>query len=223
MLIALPNLDGSFTATLFLPNTGKNSIEELNATFIAHHFPDFYELVEDEIQLQLDTFPVSKLLTLSCNQWFYQNSCALLGDAAHAILPFYGQGMNAGFEDVFTMYEVLKKEDPFKLYQKLRKENCDAIKVLADRNFIEMRDGVVDNNYLIKKSLNDFLFKHLSQDWIPSYSMVSFSLIPYAEVLERTRHMDLVMENLIDKLQISEPSEIEMASTEILSYIKSHM
>lgn len=201
MLIALPNLDGSFTATLFLPYKGVNSFETLKTEneaeiFFQQFFPDTIELMPG---LGKDFFkkPVSSLVTTRCFPWVYKGKIALIGDAAHAITPFYGQGMNAGFEDCRILNKIIEKnsnnwETLFKIYQHERKENTDAIAELALENFIEMRDLVGDENFIIRKKIEAEIHKK-HPSYLPLYSMVTFSDLPYKEALQQGRKHDRVM------------------------------
>lgn len=191
MLIALPNADGSFTCTLFLPFEGEVSFEHLHnqadvKAFFQRYFPDALALMPT---LETDFFanPTSSLITLQCSPWQWQNRMLLLGDAAHAIVPFYGQGMNAGFEDC-TILDAMHDEyggDWSKMIRDFairRKPDGDAIAELALRNFIEMRDLVADPMFLLRKKIAAALHeKHPS--FLPSYSLVTFSNTPYSAAI----------------------------------------
>ncbi len=187
MLIALPNFDGSFTCTLFLPFEGDISFEHLtdNDTVLAF----FNRYFADAVRLMptlLDDFwqnPTASLVTVQCYPWQWQDRILLLGDAAHAIVPFYGQGMNAGFEDctiLDTMYDEYAGDWARIIpdFSRNRKQDGDAILELALRNFIEMRDLVGDPMFLLRKKIAARLHER-HPDFLPVYSMVSFSNIPY--------------------------------------------
>ena len=187
MLIALPNADGSFTCTLFLPFEGETSFEKLTDTaavtaFFQRYFsdavPHMPTLLED-----FRTNPTSSLITVKCAPWQWQNRILLIGDAAHAIVPFYGQGMNAGFEDC-TILDAMHDElggdwsQIIPQFARQRKADGDAIAELAQRNFIEMRDLVADPKFLLRKKIAARLHER-HPDFLPVYSMVTFSNTPY--------------------------------------------
>jgi len=187
MLIALPNADGSFTCTLFLPFEGAVSFEHLTNNDAVQAF--FNRYFADAVPLMptlLDDFwanPTSSLVTTQCYPWQWQNRVLLIGDAAHAIVPFYGQGMNAGFEDctiLDTMYDSYEGDWARIIgdFSAQRKKDGDAILELALRNFIEMRDLVGDPRFLLRKKIAARLHER-HPGFLPVYSMVSFSNTPY--------------------------------------------
>lgn len=192
MLIALPNEDGSFTCTLFMPFEGEISFENINTEeklvkFFAEFFPDTKTLIP---KLKTDYFknPTSSLVTTDCYPWTYEDKVALLGDAAHAMVPFYGQGMNAGFEDITEMYnQIVKNGDDwlavFENYQNIRKPNGDAISELSFRNFIEMGTKTADKMFLLQKKIEAKFTNLYPKRWLPLYDRVTFSLRPYTEAL----------------------------------------
>jgi kynurenine 3-monooxygenase len=205
MLIALPNLDGSFTCTLFLPFEGENSFasikdkEELNS-FFKKFFPDAMALIGNIEEEYFDT-EASFLSTVHTYPWIHENNIFLIGDAAHAIVPFYGQGMNAGMEDVRILNELLDqwKDDWTKVlpeYQKARKPNVDAIAELSMKNFIEMRDLVTDKKFILRKKIEAAIHKKYI-NYLPLYSMVTFSDLPYLETLEIGKEHDRLMEEIL--------------------------
>lgn len=187
MLIALPNCDGSFTCTLFLPFEGTVSFEHLtdNDT-VLDFFKRYFADALDWMPTLLDDFwqnPTASLVTVQCYPWQWQGRILLLGDAAHAIVPFYGQGMNAGFEDctiLDSMFEPYGGDWSRMItdFSRNRKQDGDAILELALRNFIEMRDLVGDPMFLLRKKIAARLHER-HPDFLPVYSMVSFSNIPY--------------------------------------------
>lgn len=192
MLIALANENGSFTCTLFMPFEGENSFEAMNTeekviTFFKNNFSDTEKLIPN---LVVDYFknPTSSLVTTQCYPWTFKDKVALLGDAAHAIVPFYGQGMNAGFEDISEMFKQMEIhgndwEAIFEEYQKIRKPNADAIAELSFRNFIEMGTKTADEKFLLQKKIEaKFTEKH-PEKWLPLYDRVTFSLNPYTDAL----------------------------------------
>jgi kynurenine 3-monooxygenase len=203
MMIALPNPDGSFTCTLFFPFEGTNSFKELKTTeqvttFFKHNFPDAVSLMPD---LEEDFFqnPTSSLVTIRCYPWV-KGKVALIGDAAHGIVPFYGQGMNAGFEDCRVLDDIIEAsagnwDDILEEYQEQRKPQADAIATMAIQNFTEMRDLVADPNFLLRKKIEATIYNRYPQQWIPQYSMVTFSHIPYSEAQrEGARHDEIMNE-----------------------------
>lgn len=192
MLIALPNDDGSFTCTLFLPFEGEAAFEHLKTpeqvtAFFNTWFPDAVALMPELIT---DFFqnPAASLITLQCAPWQWQGRMLLLGDAAHAIVPFYGQGMNAGFEDCTILDAMYEQYDGdwariIPDFAVRRKPDGDAIAELALRNFIEMRDLVADPRFLLRKQIAAALHEQYP-DFIPVYSLVTFSNTPYSEALK---------------------------------------
>jgi len=198
MMIALPNEDGTFTVTCFWPLEGPNSFERLTKeaevlAYFEEWFPDAVPLIPDLAGDYMKATP-SSLVTVRCDPWSVGKVC-LVGDSAHAIVPFYGQGMNAGFEDCRTLNRLLA-ENPegwgkaLRDYSAARKPNGDAIADLAIANFHEMRDHVGRPLFLLRKKLEKFLHKRLAGFYLPLYSMVSFSNVPYAEAVERARRQD---------------------------------
>lgn len=206
MLIALPNKDGSYTATLFLPLKGEISFETLHTddavvSFFEQHFSDTKELFPDLIQ-QFAKHPTSKLFTVHSSDW-HNTHTLLIGDAAHALVPFYGQGMNAGFEDCRVLAEIidgksmLQWEEVFSDFYKQRKDNADAISDLALQNFIEMRDHVADASFLVRKKIEKYLYQQLAEAFIPQYTMVSFTDVPYKEAREAGILHQLILDEIM--------------------------
>jgi len=199
MMIALPNPDGSFTCTLFWEFEGPRSFASTKSDDDLRRF--FEEEFTDAIPLMpslVDDFkqnPTGSLVTIRCAPWFYQDKVALVGDAAHAVVPFYGQGMNAAFEDCVVLDESLARfpgdrERAFAEYFRNRKENADALADLAIRNFIEMRDKTASKIFRAKKKIDHFLEVILPGIYLPLYTMVTFTRIPYAEAARRARRQD---------------------------------
>lgn len=201
MLIALPNTDASFTATLFLPLRGEYSFEQIKTEddikfFFQTHFPDALSLIP-ELEKKYFSAEASFLVTVHAFPWAYKDEVLLVGDAAHAIVPFYGQGMNAGFEGMRILNSLIRQTlhnpgDTFKLYETLRKKDTDAIAELALNNFIEMRDLVADENFLLRKKIEALIHQKIPS-YLPLYSMVTFSDIPYSEALEKGKIHDQMM------------------------------
>ena len=207
MLIALPNIDGSFTCTLFFPFEGEASFATLTTkekvkTFFEKTFADAVSLMPT---LEEDFFnnPTSSLVTVKCFPWTREDKFALIGDAAHAIVPFFGQGMNCGFEDCRILNELIDKHsNNWKLiledYQQLRKPDADAIAELALNNFIEMRDKVGDPKFLLQKKIEAAFSKKHPDKWIPAYTQVTFSpQIRYSDALKNSIKQEAIMQQVI--------------------------
>ncbi|MEZ5012949.1 MAG: NAD(P)/FAD-dependent oxidoreductase [Chitinophagales bacterium] len=210
MLIALPNLDGSFTVTLFHFTKGENSFAQITDTekldaFFAEYFPD---VVPHLPNLHADFFgnPTGSLMTVKCFPWSKGNAF-LIGDAAHAIIPFYGQGMNCGFEDCSVLNALLDAhaddwEQVIPVYERTRKPNSDAIADLAKLNFVEMRDLVADPDFQFKRKMAAKVAEKFPDQFIPVYSMVSFSHLPYADALKEYKRQDEVLSTFLQKPDI---------------------
>jgi kynurenine 3-monooxygenase len=202
MLIALPNLDGSFTCTLFLPFEGAESfaaIESPDAAerFFAQTFPDAHALIP-RVSDALADAPLGRMVTVKCAQWS-RGSALLIGDAAHAIVPFFGQGMNAGFEDCTVLMEVLDRvpqwERAFAEFSGARKPDADAIADLAVENFVEMRDKVADPQFLLWKEVETELSRRFPGEYLSRYQLVTFTRVPYRVAQEAGRiQLDLLRE-----------------------------
>lgn len=206
MLIALPNPDGSFTCTLFLAFEGKPSFAGLGqdaSTFFADNFPDAFSLIPDFGQ-QWKSNPVSSLVTVRSTPWS-EKQVLLIGDAAHAIVPFYGQGMNAGFEDCRVLNNLLDEhhdnwEDTIGAFETLRKPDADAIAKLALDNFVEMRDLVADPEFLLRKKIEAKLHELFPKLWIPLYSMVTFeSGMRYSDALRVGQKQKQIMDEVLKR------------------------
>jgi kynurenine 3-monooxygenase len=222
MIIALPNLDGTFTCTLFFPMRGKNSFESLVSELDIMHlfnnnFQDLVPLIPD-ISSQYFANPTASLGLVNCYPWS-NNNTVLIGDSCHATVPFYGQGMNSGFEDCFLLNEFIntsKSIEGFKKllpgYLKARKLDTDAMQSLSMENFIVMRDKTADQKFLLQKKIERWFSEKNPTKWTPLYSMVSFSNIPYSKALSIGEFQEKVMEQVmkIDNLDLIDNSlEIE--------------
>lgn len=202
MMIALPNLDGSFTVTLFLPFEGQHCFSKLTTqkeimAFFADHFPSALSHMPDIFE-DFSANPTSSLGTVKCYPWQINGSFLLMGDAAHAVVPFYGQGMNASFEDVVILDELMDRYngDWKKIlpeYQHIRKKDTDAIADLAVENEYEMRDATANPIFLLKRKIE----LHLEQnhpDYFSKYSMVTFREdLPYSVAMEKGRKQDAIL------------------------------
>jgi kynurenine 3-monooxygenase len=202
MMIALPNPDGSFTCTLFWEFEGPRSFATMKSDddvrrFFEEEFPDAVLLMPTLLE-DFRQNPTGSLVTIRCAPWCSRNKVCLLGDAAHAVVPFYGQGMNAAFEDCVVLDECLEKfpdnrEYAFAEYFNRRKENADALADLAIGNFIEMRDKTASKTFRAKKKLDHLLEAALPGIYLPLYTMVTFTRIPYAEAARRARRQDRIV------------------------------
>lgn len=224
MLIALPNMDGSFTVTLFLSydegeyNFNNLTSEEKIKAFFEKEFSDALALIPN-IKEEFANNPTSPLGTVKCSPWQYDGNTLLLGDAAHAIVPFYGQGMNASFEDVFVFDSILDRnlsswEAVFKTYQKERKKDTDAIADLAIDNFFEMRDHVANPLFKEKRKIEMDLEKHFPERYFSKYSMVTFNEnIGYHKAMQIGRAQDKALLNLIADEKVN--THLEMNKEEL--------
>jgi kynurenine 3-monooxygenase len=202
MMIALPNPDGSFTCTLFWEFEGPRSFATTNTDddvrrFFEQEFPDAVSLMPTLVE-DFRVNPTGSLVTIRCAPWYYGEKICLLGDAAHAVVPFYGQGMNAAFEDCVVLDECLQdfpqdRERGFAEYFHRRKQNVDALADLAIGNFIEMRDKTASKIFRAKKKLDHALEAALPESYLPLYTMVTFTRIPYAAAAKRARLQDALV------------------------------
>jgi kynurenine 3-monooxygenase len=199
MMIALPNPDGSFTCTLFWEFEGPRSFATTKThedvrRFFEEEFPDAVPLMPTLLE-DFRNNPTGSLVTIRCAPWYHRDKVCLLGDAAHAVVPFYGQGMNAAFEDCVVLDQCLEKfsdnrERAFTEYFSRRKKNTDALADLAIGNFIEMRDKTASKTFRAKKKLDHVLEAALRGIYLPLYTMVTFTRIPYAAAAKRARLQD---------------------------------
>ena len=211
MCIALPNTEGSFTVTLFLasqspaqnaaPSFAGLPNADAAAAFFSEQFPGLLSLVprfnEDYV-----SHPVGTLSTLYLDRWHLDGRALLVGDAAHAIVPFHGQGMNCGFEDTVVLANLLAaapndSADVFAEFQRVRQPNANAIATMALENYLEMRDSVADPHYLAKRELGALLAERAPEHYMARYRMVTFTHLPYAYALERGQAQDVLLEQLL--------------------------
>ena len=229
MMIALPNPDGNFTCTLFLPFEGEKSFANLKTKeqveqFFANEFPDAVPLMPTLVEDFMHN-PTSSLVTVKCFPWVFDDKIALIGDAAHAIVPFYGQGMNCGFEDCVVLNELIEQHQenwPAILtdYQKLRKPDGDAIADLAVANFVEMRDKTADPKFLLQKKIEARFSEKHPDKWIPLYSMVTYSPhIRYSTALKEGIKQQAVMDQVMELPNIETIWDSEQVEQKILSLI----
>lgn len=220
MLIALPNLDGSFTATLFLPKTGEPSFESLDDAASVQHF--FQEQFPDALALMPDltedyrAHPTGRLGTVYCLPWHYRDCGLILGDASHAIVPFHGQGMNAGFEDCGELVRLIETNNhdwavTLPQFEQIRKPSADAIARMAIENYTTMRSSVSDEKFQLKKDIGFELERRFPDLFIPRYSMVMFHRIPYAEVLKQGELQNEILDRLTVVADAIEEVDFELA------------
>jgi kynurenine 3-monooxygenase len=233
MLIALPNADGSFTATLFLPNRGEESFEVLTTpaavyALFERRFADAIPLIP---RLVDDFFgnPTGHLETIRCEPWSFEDHALFLGDAAHAIVPFHGQGMNAAFEDCSALDRGLRDPDRpwnevFAEFEKQRRPNTEAIADMALENYVEMRSTVREPKFQLKKDLSFRLEERHPGRFIPRYSMVMFHTIPYAEAKRRGAIQEEILDELtgraasLDEVDLARADRLVGVSLDLLSY-----
>ena len=227
MLIALPNMDGSFTVTLFLSyseglyNFDNLITEEKIIEFFKKDFPDTLSLIPDVLK-EFENNPTGKLGTIKCYPWSYKGNTLLLGDSSHAIVPFYGQGMNASFEDVYVFDNVLNQFEGdwstvFSEFQKQRKIDTDAIADLAIDNYYEMRDHVANPLFKEKRIVEMNLEKYFPTEYFSKYSLVTFNeYIGYHEAMTKGRAQDKVLLKMAENPMYS--SSLQM-SKELMNKI----
>jgi len=228
MLIAMPNIDGSFTCTLFLPFEGQVSFESISTkndamAFFKTYFPNVRKEIEDLTKSFMEN-PTSAMVTMKCYPWTYWDKVALVGDAAHAVVPFYGQGMNAGFEDISVLDAFIQKfgddwETIFQEYQKERKPNADAIAELSYRNFMEMSSKTADPRFLLQKKIEKRFAKKYPEKWIPVYSRVTFSDRPYSEALAIGDYQEGIMQEIMQIPNIEEIWDSELVEKRMLQLL----
>lgn len=225
MMIALPNIAGDFTCTLFMSHKkGERNLNQLQTQEDVTSF--FKEIMPDALPLMphlLGDFfahPTGNLLTVKCAPWNIGGKALLLGDAAHAIVPFFGQGMNCCFEDCYHFDTLLEKygadwEKVFTEFSNLRKENADAIADLAVENFVEMRDLVAHKEFILKKKAEVLLEERFPGSFIPKYSMVSFHRIPYVVAMKRGQIQDRILMDMCSKINSIEELNLDEAFAKI--------
>ncbi len=228
MLIALPNLNGSFTATLFLPkqgNPGFSSLVDRETVneFFETVFPSAKAVMPDLIE-DFFTNPAGRLGTVRCTPWHDVDRCLIIGDAAHAIVPFHGQGMNCAFEDCSVLEELLNKFDDnwshvAKAFSQTRKPDADAIADMAIENYTTMRETVTDPKYGLKKQVGFELERRMPDQYIPRYSMVMFHRMPYSEALRKGEIQKQVLDEITRS--IDSPDDIDWDAA--IAIVKRHL
>ena len=226
MMIALPNFDGSFTCTLFLAHTGSNSFEEIRERggvfrFFESNFPDAIPLMPTYREDFLKN-PVGNLGTIKCFPWNAGGKALLLGDAAHAVVPFYGQGMNASFEDCRILNQLIEKhgtdwETVFHEFTGMRKPNADAIAEMAEENFYEMRDAVADPVFQRKRELETRL-EQTFPDYFSKYSMVTFREdLPYTVAKQKGNAQDKLLMEICAAVEHADQIDINEVREKVAS------
>src|SRR5579862_7283847 len=210
MLIALPNIDGTFACILFLPFVGADSFEGLTTNalvqeFFQSRFPDVVPLMPDLSETCFGN-PTGAMVTVKCSPWHVEGQALLLGDAAHAIVPFFGQGINCGFEDCTILLQLLDRHGAdwtrvFSEFELARKANTDAIADMAIDNFVEMRDRVADPRFLFRKKVELTLEARYPKIFVPKYAMVTFHRIPYSIALKRGQVQERLLTELCDGIE----------------------
>lgn len=202
MMIALPNPDKTFTVTLFMPWNGDNGFNQIKTeeqlmNFFNTTFPDAVPLMPD-LKTEYFKNPTGHLVTVKCKPWYYKNT-VILGDAAHAIVPFYGQGMNCSLEDVDVLDDLLLDSnvlfsDVFSKFSEIRKPAADGISQLSHENYIEMRSSVASRLFLWRKSIEKIVHRIIPNTFIPLYTMVAFTTIPYHQVIARDKKQSKIFD-----------------------------
>lgn len=228
MLIALPNVDGTFGCILFLPFEGRDSFAELSTAyevqeFFRARFPDAFPLMLDLAENFFGN-PTGSMVTIKCAPWHYEGRALVLGDAAHAIVPFFGQGINCGFEDCSCLLDLIDRHRAdwlrvFAEFEKARKINTDAVADLAVENFVEMRDRVADPQFLFRKKVEFALEAKYPQSFVPKYAMVTFHRIPYSVALTRGITQDQILNELCASISRIEDLDWDRADGLILSQL----
>ena len=229
MLIAMPNIDGSFTCTLFMPFEGPVSFEKITTKqlamdFFKKFFPQVRKVIENLTQNFFDN-PTSAMVTMKCYPWTYWDKVALVGDSAHAVVPFFGQGMNAGFEDIDVLDNLFDRypdhwERVFKEYEKSRKPNADAIAELSFRNFKEMSTKTADPLFLLQKKIERKFANAHPERWVPAYSRVTFSNNSYSEALEEGDRQEGIMKQIMALPNIEQKWDSGEVEQKILSLLE---
>ena len=222
MLMGLPNRDGTFTGTVYLPWEGaQGSFQALNGVqavrgFFQAEYPDAVPLLGPDLAGEFLANPTGHLDTVRCAPWHHQDRALLLGDAAHAVVPFFGQGLNCGFEDCAVLDELLAAQGQdlgavFAAFSSRRKPNADAIADMALENFVEMRDKVGDPAFLLRKQVESRLERELPQLYRSRYAMVVYSSIPYAVARELGRVQDELLSELCRGVDAPEQVDLDRA------------
>ena len=229
MLIALPNPDGTFTLTLFFPKSGALSFDSLDTIekaeqFFKEYFSDALALMP-EFREEYTTNPASAMVIVKCFPWTFQDKVMLIGDAAHAIVPFYGQGMNCAFEDCTVFHEMHEESNGnwdglLGRFSERRVPEGNAILDLALQNYVEMRDLTADPNFLLQKKIEAKFSKLYPEKWIPLYSQVTFSHIPYSQAIRNGKAQDVIMGEILKMDNIHENWDAPEVMEKLLTLVK---
>jgi kynurenine 3-monooxygenase len=229
MCIALPNAEGSFTVTLFLPNEGNPSFATVDSAADARalferDFADALPLIPD-LDADFAGNPVGLLATLYLDRWHLDDRALLIGDAAHAIVPFHGQGMNCGFEDAVELADLLAAQSGdtasvFAEFERRRRPNAEAIAAMALENYVEMRDSVADPAFLLRRELGRVLADRNPDRFVPRYSMVTFTRMPYAQAFARGAAQDRLLRELTDGKQRIDDIDLAAADAKVREQLK---
>jgi kynurenine 3-monooxygenase len=229
MCIALPNDERTFTVTLFMPHAGPHpSFEtvpdgDAAAAFFASDFPDAVPLIP-QLETDYDRNPTGSLATLRLDRWHIGGRAVLIGDAAHAMVPFHGQGMNCAFEDCVALADILERtpasDQAFAAFERDRKPNAAAIQQMALENYLEMRDRVDDADYRLQRALELVLQDRHPARFVPHYAMVSFMRIPYAVALERSEVQRGILERATAGVSSLEAVDLDAADADVLARLE---
>lgn len=235
MLMGLANKDRSFTGTIYLPWKGPDSFESLATArdvdrFFEKHYPDAIGLLEPDFDDEFVSGPTGELGTVRCSPWYLGDRALLVGDAAHGIVPFFGQGLNSGFEDCAVLWNLLAAHHDlghvFELFFDARKTNTDAIADLAVENFTEMRDKVGDERFLLKKAIEHRIEQEMPDIYRSRYAMVMYSSNPYRHCLEAGEIQNEILEDLVDTAQKPEDVNMRLArdliERKLVPYCREH-
>lgn len=229
MLIALANEDGSFTCTLFMPHKGEDGAfenlknKEQVDSFFKNTFADFYEMMPN-IANAWEDHPLSSLAIMRSYPW-HHDKVALIGDSAHATVPFYGQGMNGAFEDCTVLSDLMKKHNEdwskiFPEYSEIRKPDGDALQDLSLDNYYVMRDYVADPEFLLQKKIEAKFSKLYPDKWMPLYSQVTFSEVRYSDAYRNGKKQDALMKEILKRPNIEENWDSQDVMDAILEKIE---
>jgi kynurenine 3-monooxygenase len=214
--------------SLYIENIDEKSLinEEKLVSFFAEYFPDTKAVIPDLVRDYFNN-PTSSLVVMKCFPWTFEDKVALIGDSVHAIVPFYGHGMNAGFEDITILNELMKEYGDdwnkiFKAYEISRKPNADAIAELSRRNFMEMSAKTADEQFLLQKKIEKWFSEKHPDKWMPLYSRVTFSLQPYADAMAVGDFQNSIMQEVLTLANIEEIWNSPIVENKILELLKKH-
>ena len=229
MLLGFPNPDGSFTCSLHMPFDGPESFASVETeseviAFFQEKFPDVIDHIPNLVE-EFNSSPPHPMVMVKCSPWTLQGKVALIGDAAHVLYPYYGQGANSGFEDCSVLMECLEKygddwKTVFSEYERLRKPNMDAISALVTEHYVEIRDLLGDPKFLLRKALERKINQMFPDRYLPLYSMIAFTCIPYVEALRIDREQRSMIDYLMNTPEIQanlDSKEVENLITQLVN------